>query len=108
MHPDEVTVQEMKRALDNPELGIKVIDVREPDEQAIARVKDVPLVPLSQLAQRFKELDPEQAYYIHCKAGGRSMKALQFLRQQGFKNLKSVAGGITAWSEQIDPSVPKY
>jgi molybdopterin/thiamine biosynthesis adenylyltransferase/rhodanese-related sulfurtransferase len=108
MHPDEVTVQEMKRALDNPGLGIKVIDVREPDEHQIAHIKDVPLFPLSQLAQRFTELDPDQSYYIHCKAGGRSMKALQFLRQHGFKHLKSVQGGITAWSDQIDPGVPKY
>jgi adenylyltransferase/sulfurtransferase len=108
MHPDEVTVQEMKRALDNPGLGIKVIDVREPDEHQIAHIKDVPLLPLSQLAQRFTELDPDQSYYIHCKAGGRSMKALQFLRQHGFKHLKSVQGGITAWADQIDPGVPKY
>jgi len=108
MSPDEVSVQDMKRALDDPKLGIKVIDVREPDEQRIAHIEGVPLLPLSQLAKRFKELDPEQEYYIHCKAGGRSMKALQFLREQGFKHLKSVAGGITAWSEHIDPSVPKY
>ena len=58
--------------------------------------------------QRFTELDPNHAYYIHCKAGGRSLKALQFLREQGFKNLKSVKGGITAWSDEIDRTVPKY
>lgn len=108
MHPDEVTVQEMKEALDNPKLGIKVIDVREPNEQQIARVEGVPLMPMSQLAQRFTELDPDQTYYLHCKVGGRSLKAVQFLRQQGFKHLKSVQGGITAWSERIDPGVPKY
>ena len=108
MHPDEVSVQDMKEALQNPALGIKVIDVREPHEYQIARVEGVPLLPLSQLAQKFDELDPEQSYYIHCKVGGRSMQAVQFLRQRGFKHLKSVAGGITAWSEQIDPKVPKY
>ena len=107
-HPDEVTVQEMKAALDNPGLGIRVIDVREPSEQRIAHVEGVPLLPLSQLAQRFGELDPDQTYYLHCKVGGRSLQAVQFLREQGFKNLKSVKGGITAWSEQIDPRVPKY
>ena len=85
MNPDEVTVQEMKRALDHPNLGIKVIDVREPDEYQIAHISGVPLIPLSQLAQRFTELDPNQLYYIHCKAGGRSLQAVQFLRQQGFK-----------------------
>ena len=108
MHPDEVSVQELKQALDNPKLGIKVVDVREPNEYQIAHIEGVPLLPLSQLAQRFSELNPEQPYYIHCKMGGRSMKALEFLRQQGFKNLKSVRGGITAWSNEIDANVPKY
>jgi rhodanese-related sulfurtransferase len=107
-HPDEVTVQEMQRALQNPALGIKVLDVREPDEQRIAHIDGVPLLPLSQLPQRYTELDPKQSYYIHCKAGGRSLQAVHFLRQHGFQQLKSVKGGITAWSEQIDPSVPKY
>jgi len=96
MHPDEVTVQEMKQALDNPQLGIKVLDVREPDEYAIAHIEGVPLLPLSQLAERFTELDPNQAYYLHCKMGGRSMQALQFLRQQGFKKSQERRRGITA------------
>jgi adenylyltransferase/sulfurtransferase len=107
-HPDEVTVQEMQRALAEPGLGIKVLDVREPNEYQIAHVEGVSLLPLSQLAQRFSELDPNQQYYIHCKVGIRSMNALQFLRQQGFKHLKSVQGGITAWSDQIDPTMPRY
>ncbi len=107
-NPDEVTVQEMKQALDDPKLGIKVIDVREPDEYQIARVNGVPLFPLSVLPQRFTELEPNQHIYIHCKSGIRSMKALYFLREQGFKYLKSVKGGINAWSDEIDHNVPKY
>lgn len=107
-HPDEVTVQEMKRALDLPALGIRVVDVREPDEVEIARVAGVPLLPLSTLPQRFTELDPNQQIYLHCKSGKRSMKALEFLRQQGFKYVKSVKGGISAWSDEIDHHVPKY
>jgi adenylyltransferase/sulfurtransferase len=106
--PDEVTVRDMKKALENPKLGIKVVDVREPDEYKIARVEGVPLLPLSELPKRFTELDPNQQYYLHCKSGGRSMKALKFLWEQGFKNLKSVKGGITAWSDEIDSKVPKY
>ena len=98
----------MKQALDDPSLGIKVIDVREPDEYQIARVKGVPLFPLSALPQRFTELDPNQQIYIHCKSGVRSLKALHFLREQGFKYLKSVKGGINAWSDEIDHNVPKY
>ena len=70
-NPDEVTVQQMKKALDDPSLGIKVIDVREPDEHQIAHVKGVPLLPLSVLPQRFTELDPNQHIYIHCKSGVR-------------------------------------
>ncbi len=107
-NPDEVTVQEMKKALDDPKLGIKIIDVREPDEYQIAHVEGVPLVPLSTLPQKFTDLDPNQQYYIHCKVGVRSMKALNFLREQGFKYLKSVKGGISAWSDEIDHDVPKY
>lgn len=107
-HPDEVTVQDMKKALDQPALNIRVIDVREPDEFQIARVKGTQLVPLSTLPQKFTDLDPNQQYYLHCKAGVRSMKALLFLREQGFKYLKSVKGGISAWSDEIDHDVPKY
>jgi adenylyltransferase/sulfurtransferase len=107
-HPDEVTVQAMKRALDNPALGIQVVDVREPVEYEIARVAGVSLLPLSQLRDRFTELDPERQYYLHCKAGVRSLKALYFLRQQGFKQVKSVKGGIAAWSDEIDGNVPRY
>ncbi|MBL9175336.1 MAG: molybdopterin-synthase adenylyltransferase MoeB [Verrucomicrobiales bacterium] len=107
-NPDEVTVQDMAKALGDPSLGIQVIDVREPDEYQIARVKGVPLFPLSTLPQKFTELDPNSQIYIHCKAGKRSMKALEYLRQQGFKYVKSVKGGIDAWSEQIDHSVPRY
>ena len=106
--PDEVTVQELKQALDNPQLGIQVLDVREPDEYQLAHINGTRLVSLSTLAQHFTELDPNQTYYMHCKAGGRSLTALQFLREQGFKNLKSVKGGITAWSDEIDRTVPKY
>ena len=108
MSPDEVTVHDLKQALDNPKLGILVLDVREPEEHQIANINGTRLLPLSTLPHRFSELDPQQPYYIHCKAGGRSMTALRFLREQGFKHLKSVRGGISAWSDEIDRTVPKY
>src|SRR6267143_5767980 len=107
-NPDEVTVHDMKKALAEPKLGIRVIDVREPDEYQIAHVDGVPLYPLSVLPQRFTELDPNQQHYIHCKSGVRSLRALQFLRERGYKYLKSVKGGINAWADEIDHSVPKY
>lgn len=108
LDPDEVTVHEMKLALEDAGLGIKVIDVRGPDEYEIAHIDGVPQVPLDELPRRFTELDPNQRIYVHCKSGVRSMKAVRFLKEQGFKYAKSVNGGITAWAEQIDPSVPKY
>jgi len=107
-NPDEVTVQEMKRAYDDPKLGIRIIDVRDPDEYEISHIKGIPQIPLDTLPQRFTELDPNTQYYIHCKSGMRSMKALKFLREQGFKYIKSVKGGINAWADEIDPNVPKY
>lgn len=107
-NPDEVTVQDMKKALDDPAAGIKVVDVREPDEYEIARVEGVPQIPLSQLEERFTELDPNQTIYLHCKGGVRSMKALNILRDRGYKYVKSVKGGISAWSEEIDSNVPQY
>src|SRR3954466_5838191 len=107
-NPDEVSVQEMKRALDDKSLNIKVIDVRDPDEFQIAHIDGVPQIPLDTLPRRFTELDPNQQIYLHCKSGVRSMKALKFLREQGFKYVKSVKGGINAWSDEIDHNVPKY
>jgi adenylyltransferase/sulfurtransferase len=107
-NPDEVSVQEMKRALDDPKLNIKVVDVRDPDEYEIAHIDGVPQIPLGSLPQRFTELDPNQQIYLHCKSGVRSLKALNFLREQGFKYVKSVKGGISAWSDEIDHNVAKY
>jgi molybdopterin/thiamine biosynthesis adenylyltransferase/rhodanese-related sulfurtransferase len=107
-NPDEVTVQDMKKALDDPKLGIKVIDVREPFEYEIARIEGVPLLPMSELQNRFTELDPNQQYYLFCKVGARSHSALEFLREQGFKYVKNIKGGINAWSDEIDRNVPRY
>jgi len=104
----EVTVQEMKKALDDPKLGIKVIDVREPFEYEIAKIEGVPLLPLSQLQQRFTELDPNMQYYLLCKVGARSQSAAEFLREQGFKYVKNVKGGTNAWADEIDRSLPRY
>ena len=105
-HPDEVTVQQMKEALAGTDIA--VVDVREHDEAEIAKIDGVPMIPLSELMHRFTELDPNQTIYLHCKMGVRSLKAVDFLKQQGFKYCKSVAGGINAWAEEIDPSVPRY
>jgi sulfur-carrier protein adenylyltransferase/sulfurtransferase len=82
--------------------------VREPFEYEIAHVEGVPLLPMSQLRQRFTELDPNQQYYLFCKVGARSDQAAEFLRERGFKYARNVKGGIDAWTEEIDSSVPRY
>lgn len=104
----EVSVQEMKRVLDDPTLGIKVIDVREPFEYEIAHIEGVPLLPMSQIQRRFTELDPNSQYYFLCKVGARSMDVVDFLQEQGFKYVKNIRGGLDAWSSEIDPSLPRY
>ena len=107
-NPDEVSVQETKKALDDPKLGIKLLDVREPFEYEIAHINGAPLIPLGDLSRRFTELDPNSQYYIYCKTGVRSLNAVRFLKEQGFKYTKSVKGGIDAWSDEIDHTVPRY
>ena len=108
MNPDEITVHDLKKILETKPTQTVVIDVREPNEYAIAQIQGAELMPLSQIHLRFGELALEDNIVLFCKGGVRSMKALQFLRQQGFKSLKSVKGGISAWSAEIDPRVPKY
>ena len=105
---DEITVQELRRALADPGLGVRVLDIREPFEARIARLDGVPLLPLSELAARCAELDPRQTYYLLCHVGVRSRHATAFLKARGFRHVKSVRGGIAAWSAEIDPAVPRY
>jgi adenylyltransferase/sulfurtransferase len=66
------------------------------------------LIPLNDLPKRVSELDSSREIVVHCKMGGRSAKAVEFLRQAGFGKVKNLAGGITAWAERVDPKVPKY
>jgi adenylyltransferase/sulfurtransferase len=107
MHPDEVSVHDMKRALEDPSLGIQVVDIREPNEYAAAHIPGVMFLPLSEMQLRLEELDPAKPYYFHCRSGGRSLKLVQFLKQHGFEHVKSVAGGIHAWADAYDPAMPK-
>jgi sulfur-carrier protein adenylyltransferase/sulfurtransferase len=104
MNPDEITVQELKNALEQPQLKIRVIDVREPDEYRLAHLAGVDSIPLSVLPQRIGELDPKQTTYLHCKGGVRSLKALKILQEHGFRQVKSVRGGLVAWIKEIDPN----
>ena len=85
-----------------------LLDVREPDEFQTARIEGSTLIPLASLPLRTAELPQDKQIVVHCKLGGRSAKAVAHLLENGFTNVWNVAGGITAWSEQIDPTVPKY
>jgi molybdopterin/thiamine biosynthesis adenylyltransferase/rhodanese-related sulfurtransferase len=103
----EITVEELKRRLDRGE-QVFILDVRNPEEYQICRIPGSTLLPLPQLAQRHGELDRGREMIVHCKSGMRSARAIQFLRQQGFDKVKNLQGGILAWAERIDPSLPRY
>jgi adenylyltransferase/sulfurtransferase len=102
----EITVGELKERLDNGQ-DVSVLDVREPHEYEVANI-GARLIPLGELPERLIELDKDETLAVHCKTDGRSARAVQLLREAGFQNVYNVKGGITAWSEEIDPSVPKY
>src|SRR5271154_2439553 len=101
-----ISVEALKRRLDAKE-DLFVLDVREPHEYQICNIGGH-LIPLNDLPQRVHELDSSREIVVHCKMGGRSAKAVAFLQQSGFTKVHNLAGGITAWSERVDPKVPKY
>jgi adenylyltransferase/sulfurtransferase len=102
----QISPIELKRRLDAGE-DLFVLDVREPHEYQIANL-GAKLIPLGDLPARVKELDSSREIVVHCKSGGRSQKAAEFLAQSGFKKLHNLAGGINAWSTDVDPKVAKY
>lgn len=99
----QMHVEELKQRLDQKD-DIVVLDVREPHEHQVAKITDN-LIPLNDLPKRVRELDPEKETIVHCRSGGRSSKAVEYLMSQGFKNVKNLAGGILAWAEKIDPQM---
>lgn len=104
----EITVQELKEKMDAGE-DIELIDVRQPDEYQKAKIEGAKLIPLPEIIQRMDEIDNSKPIVVHCKMGGRSAKAIEFLQAAGFEgDMSNLVGGITAWSDEIDPSVPKY
>jgi adenylyltransferase/sulfurtransferase len=104
----EITATELKKRMDAGE-DIQLIDVRQPDEHDFARIEGAKLIPLGDIAKRAGELDERRETIVHCKAGGRSAKAIETLQKAGFTGeIKNLKGGITAWSNEVDPKVPKY
>ena len=102
-----LSVQELKRKIDASE-AFELVDVREPFEFEIARIDGAKLIPLGEIAERAEELQREQPIIVHCHSGRRSAQAVQLLQERGFRNVYNLEGGIDAWSEFIDPTVPKY
>ena len=105
--PGEIDAVQLKAKLDRGD-NFTLIDVREPHEFQICRIPGSKLMPLGELPKHLNELDPSAEYVMHCKMGGRSAKAVELLKQSGFKNVTNMTGGITAWSDKVDPTVPKY
>jgi sulfur-carrier protein adenylyltransferase/sulfurtransferase len=102
----EIQVEELKRRLDAGE-DLFVLDVREPHEYQICNIGGH-LIPLGDLPKRVHEIDSSREIVAHCRSGVRSAKAVDFLRQAGFKKVHNLAGGILAWADRIDPTMPKY
>jgi adenylyltransferase/sulfurtransferase len=88
--------------------SLEILDVREPHEWAIAHIAGARLIPLAALDQRLAELPQNREIIVHCQLGGRSAQAVRRLRAAGFTRVWNLAGGIQRWSEEVDPSVPRY
>jgi rhodanese-related sulfurtransferase len=103
----EISVAELKARRDRGEKPL-VIDVREAWELQLASIPDVVHVPMNQVPARFAEFSKDAETIVMCHAGGRSMRVAQFLAGQGFTNVANLSGGIAAWSETVDATVPQY
>ena len=105
---EEITATELKQRLDNGE-DIQIIDVREDNEYAFNSIPNSVHIPLGQVLSRINEIDPNRETVVHCKMGGRSARAIDALQRSGFTGkLANLKGGILAWSDEVDPTVPKY
>ena len=105
---EDITATELKALFDSGE-DVQLIDGRQPDEYAYAKIPGAKLIPLGEIIKRMDELDSSRLAIMQCKMGGRSARAIDALKHAGYKGeLKNLRGGITAWSNEVDPKVPKY
>lgn len=105
---EEITPAELKQRLDKGD-DIQIVDVREDNEVAIGRIPNSIHIPLGQILARMNEIDENRETVVHCKMGGRSARAIEALQRTGFQGkLVNLKGGILRWSDEVDPSVPKY
>jgi len=103
----EITPVELKKKMDAGETPF-VLDVREPNEYQINKIAGSTLIPLGELPRRYQELPRDREIVAQCKMGGRSAKAMEFLKSVGFTNVKNLRGGILEWIDKVDPTQPKY
>ena len=103
----DTTVEQLKTRLDKDD-GVFILDVREPQEFQICRIPGSTLIPLGDLPERLVELEGRDDMVVHCKSGVRSAKAVKLLHEAGFSKAKNLRGGILAWIDRVDPSLPKY
>ena len=103
----QVSPTAAKERLDN-EKDLVFLDVREEWEHDMARIEGCVLIPMGQLPDRVKELDPDSEIIVYCHHGVRSFQATLWLKSQGFEKAKNLAGGIDAWSQTADTAVPRY
>jgi molybdopterin/thiamine biosynthesis adenylyltransferase/rhodanese-related sulfurtransferase len=107
MSVPEITAVELKKLMDSGK-GPVLIDVREPHEFQICRIPGSTLIPLGEVPARMNELNSADEIVVHCRSGARSAQAVNLLMKSGFRKIRNLKGGILAWSDQVDPSVPKY
>ncbi len=103
----EITPLELKTKIDRGD-DFVLVDVREPQEFAIGRIPGSTLIPLASVPERLHELSTADEIIVHCKSGVRSGKAVELMKQAGYRKVKNLVGGILRWSDDVDPSVPKY
>jgi rhodanese-related sulfurtransferase len=104
----EIRPEDVKAALEKGE-AFTLLDVREPWESEVARIERSKLIPMGDVpARAHQELDPDERIIAYCHRGIRSLNVVNWLRQQGFENAQSMAGGIDRWSRVIDPKIPTY
>lgn len=107
-YPLEISVEEASQLLIQTPETVSLVDVREPHETAFCKVPNSKLIPMRQIPEAILSLPRETHLLILCHHGGRSQRVTEFLRSQGFSRVTNVSGGIDAWSERIDPSIPRY
>jgi adenylyltransferase/sulfurtransferase len=103
----EITAPEVKKMMDEHKPFV-LVDVREPHEYQIARIPGSRLIPLGEVPKRMNELNSADEIVVHCRSGQRSAQAVELLMKAGFRKIHNLKGGVLAWADQVDPSVPKY